>query len=142
MAAPAEVKPRNQQIRELFEVEGGAMGNRQFAELCIYQGIFDADRHEVLVNYAMSQIRRALKEDTSYGIPFAGPTAERDEESGAVVWKKLELWTYEDFEWDARQGSDALTADLARLKRKNEFCLEKYGKAPVIPELMYPAEVA
>lgn len=138
MAATAEVKSQAQQIRELFDADGGRSGNRAFAELCIYQGIFDGDAHEVLVRDAMARIRRALKEDTAWGVPFAGPTGEVDEESGAVVWKKIELWTYEDFEWDAKRGGEALGQDYARLKRKNEFCLEKYGRAPAIPELVPP----
>ncbi len=137
MAFAAEVKSQTQQIQEEFEAVGGQMGNRVFAEHCIYQGFFDADRDHVMVDYAMRVIRRALKADTSYGIPFAGPTGEVDEESGAPVWKKLELWTYADFEWDAKRGGEEIGADHARLKRKNEFCLEKYGKAPSIPDLVW-----
>jgi hypothetical protein len=78
------------------------------------------------------RVRKELSAKTREGLPFAQPTSLVK----TAPWKQLDLFTGDEaFAMIARRV-DNIHEDYAELVRLHAWCLEKFGDAPVIPELI------
>lgn len=121
-------------IRDLLG-EMGQSQARDIARVAIERGVFDG---EVLAGFelqgAAEFVRKALKAKQADGLAFAKPVGDEGE------WKQRVLWTYEDAEKSLLQDASGIEADYAELMREHAWCLNRYGKAPVLPELRFASE--
>lgn len=130
---------RQDSIVSIFRGMGGTTTLR-LAQECIGRGLFgEEDLRNASVRWAQGICREALKQiDPITKLPFAGPTATKDE-GGGRTWQQLELMGYEDLATMIQGRIDGLVADYTTLVRIRDYCLEQFGRAPEIPEVMVPA---
>lgn len=128
---------RRQQIRDLFEELGGLVPTHQLAEACIERGIFGYDDLRRLhLTAVQSECRKALKETDAVGLPFAGPAAMGDVTGEAAPWIQRKLWSYDEYESNIADRVKGEIADHGVIVRLRDECLERYERAPKIPELV------
>lgn len=135
-AAPLELesvpeKSREQRVRDLFAEVGGSMTTARLAVVSVDRGIW-TQRELAKFRYQAIQafVRRALRGLDMTGLPFAGMTVERDEETNAPVWCQRTLWELVDYELNIKELEDqrAKLQTVAVGLRKE--CELRYGKAP------------
>ena len=126
----------DQRIRNEFEAVGGGLTTSQFAAHCIDAGIWTDEEIDAGIHrWAQSEVRSALKKADIYGLPFAGKTIERDEETKAPIWKQRPFWGFADYVYniqDLVSQRDVLHQEALLLQSE---CLSRFGKAPAIPDL-------
>jgi len=118
-------------IQAEFKKTGG-LTLRSFAQyllanLSIYS---DAFREEAQIRAVMGECRRALKQHDKTGLPFAGPTLETDEESGAPVWRTRQGWLFPDYCVAYTDYEDMETEGRIMKNRISDECTGRYGKPP------------
>lgn len=128
-AAPSQ--SREQRIRDLFREVGGSMTTSRFAAVSVQRGIWSQSELTRFQHQAIQAlVRRALRGLDSTGLPFAGMTVERDEDSGAPVWCQRTLWDYVDYQLNIKElddQTDKLQVIAAGLRRECEL---RYGQVP------------
>ena len=127
---------RQDVIVQLFKERGGLMTTAGLAHACIEERIFDADElDKAALRLVQGVCREALKQSNEYGLPFAGPSSEKSDDGDSRLWKQLDLWGYEDYEYNIHERNSGLLADHTILARIRDHCMTRYGKAPAILEI-------
>lgn len=127
---------RCDKIVSVYEKNGCQMSTKRLAQACIQEGVFaEVDLNNASVRWAQVAVRDALHQKLANGIPYAGPTPKRDDE-GHQVWKQYSLWDYEDAEYILTDRVKGLLGDYKPIVALHAFMMEKWGKAPEIPQLV------
>jgi hypothetical protein len=123
-------------IRRFFSERGGNMPALELAKALIHEDVLPSgvvDRAALRGVAAMC--RRALGADTDEHIPFAQPTGKGQR----ARWIQLDLFTRpQAFALIKRRSQDEYD-DHEKLRRLYAWCLDRFGVAPEIPELIMPA---
>jgi hypothetical protein len=118
-------------LRDLFRELGGNLPIRAFASEAVDRGVISSEELERCQMVGVQALcRQALKVKTEAGLPFAKPTTEDGRN-----WSQLELFTYGQAEALIEREAKALMADYQELVLLKRWCLEKFGRAPEIPEV-------
>jgi hypothetical protein len=123
-------------IRHFFKGRGGNMPAPELAKALIAEQVLPpgvVDRAALRGVTAMC--RRALSADTPERIPFAQPIG-----SGKNArWIQLDLFTHRQAVALIKRRSRDVHDDYEKLRRLQTWCLERFGMAPEIPELIMPS---
>lgn len=140
MLTPFPEKSLDQRIRNEFELIGGSIATAPFVHHCREAGIWSDDEWDGLAfREAQAAVRRALKAPDRQGLPFAGQTAEKEEDGAGHVWRQRKLWFFADYE-----------TNIAELKRQRDSChwtavaladecRDRFGRSP---EVGFPGDVS
>lgn len=137
-----ERENRQQVIRDLFAEQPMSIG--RFAHAALDAGVFSEDELDAArFRWAKRACQDALKITKPDGRPFAGPSAELDEDDPGEgrLWKQYDLWSEADFDFNITQRREGIEADYVMLRRVHDDCLAQFGRAPTIP-ILTEAEVA
>lgn len=119
------------------------MSTASFAAHCIDAGIWTESEIEAFtLRSAQDAVRLALKKSDIYGLPFAGKTMDKDEETKAPIWKQRQFWQFEDYSFNIRDlvsQRDVLHQEAILLQSE---CMSRFGKAPLIPPIDEGEEAA
>lgn len=125
-------KSRNQRIRDLFAQGGGSMTTKQLAGYCLAYGVWDdAERGEFEIKEAQKRVRDALKEVGRDGLPFAGQTARKGDDGGAL-WAQRPLWQFPDYELNCRDLVSQRDTLHQRALALADECEDRFGQRPQI----------
>lgn len=131
MLTPFPEKSVDQRIREEFERVGGSTATAPFVHHCRDAGVWSDDEWEALAfREAQANVRRALKAPDAQGLPFAGQTAERDEESKGNVWRQRGMWLYADYETNIAEHVGQRDANHWTAVALANECRARYGRSP------------
>jgi len=122
-------------IRDYFVTLGGAVPLRELAiklqrNNVLPQPVVDACTRRGL----MDLCRKALRAKTDERLPFAQPTGD----SRRARWVQLDLFTRVQAYALLNRRSKGMADDFDELRHLHAWCLEKFGSAPEIPELIMP----
>lgn len=124
-----------ERVRALFDEMGGRMTARTLAETALDRGIFDDMTVESFtLRGAMVFVKKALKVKLEDGLPKAKPIGEHK------TWVNRYLWDYAEFCDVIANESIGIVADHKGLRGLREWGLDRFGRAPEIPELLVLAE--
>jgi hypothetical protein len=125
-------------IRRFFAEHGGDMPAQALAKALIDEKVLPAGVVErAALRGVIAMCRRALSAETDERIPFAQPTGKGQR----ARWIQLDLFTHaQAFALIKRRSQDEYD-DHEKLRRLQAWCLERFGSAPEIPELIMPATV-
>jgi|SRR5580765_2250548 len=122
-------------IRAYFVTLGGSVPLRELAiklqsNHVLPQPVVDACTRRGL----MDLCRKALRAKTEERLPFAQPTGT----SSRSRWIQLDLFTQAQAFALLNRRSQGMADDFDELRHLHAWCLEKFGSAPEIPELIMP----
>jgi len=123
-------------IRAFFVDHGGNMPASVLAQAIIDAqvlppGVLD----RAALRGVIAMCRRALSAATKEGIPFAQPTGKGKQ----AHWQQLDLFTFAQTRALIARRVRSLAEDFEVTRRLQVWCLERFGHAPEIPELIMPA---
>lgn len=122
-------------LQAYFAELGGNLPMRDFARAVVDnhkvpQGVID----RAALRGIEALCRRALSRPTDEGVPFAQPSGIGKQSQ----WQQLDLFTQaQTYALIARRVKN-LTEDHEAVRRLWTWCLERFGSAPDIPELVIP----
>jgi len=120
-------------IRDLL-IEMGRASVSDIARVAISRGLIDDETlNQCQMRGASELIRKALKATLPTGLPFAKPLSDGD--GDAAEWAQLEMFTYDEFAALIIREATALESDYAKVLRLRDACLQRFGRAPEIPEM-------
>ena len=133
---------QREQIRGLYDKEGGLLSIRHLAALVLKSSILsDDERHAMLLRGAESLCRRALVERDAAGLPYAQPVEsepDEDDEDGVAqspLWLRLELHDRPQWFKLIKRRVTEVDRDYEMLLKLWKACRERFGDAPEIPNL-------
>jgi hypothetical protein len=125
-------------IRAAFKARGGNMPARVLAKTLIDEKILPEGVVERATLKGVTVLcRHALSANTAEGLPFAQPVGN----AGRARWLQLDLFTQAQMFALIRRHAQQLGEDHEQIRRLYAHCLERYGVAPEIPELIMPSDV-
>lgn len=131
---PLQLPAVREQIRVLFKELGSCLSMSRLATAAIERGVIPP---EVLATCQLRGVqefcRDAMKQKGDDGLPFAKPLGRSRQNRD---WQQLDLFTYEQAEELIDNEAAAVCADYHELLRLHRWCLQKFGRAPEIPELL------
>lgn len=132
MLIPFPEKTRHQLIRDALAELGGSATTRQLAQHCIESGIWSSDEIESFaIREAQKQVRDALGELDFAGLPYAGRTTDKDEETGAGLWKARQLWLFDDYSKNVAESDQRIAAEKRKRNGLVDECIAKFGMHPL-----------
>jgi len=144
-------KGKQQQIRDVF-ADVGSVGMRTLVSELRARGVYsDADLERFALTGMMSDARAALSARGApgcvkglrwaYPVPRSEVLDDESDDDAAIEgpqWKQLPLFEYDEMVLLLRKTSTEVMADHASLVTLRDFCLERFGRAPEIVEIMEP----
>lgn len=122
-------------IRGLFIRLGGNVPMRVLAKAIIDRKVLSDEAIErCTMRGLISECRRALRAKTEEGLPYAQPTGR----GARTPWRQLDLFTQPMAFALLHRRSQNILEDHEELRRLWAWCLEKFGVAPNIPDLIMP----
>ncbi len=132
MLVPFPEKSRSQQIRDVFVGMGGAATTRQIGVQCRDAGIWSVEERDGFeLREIQKQVRDALGELDFAGLPYAGRTTDKDEETGAGLWKARQLWLFDDYAKNVTESDARIFAETRKRNGLIDECIAKYGRHPL-----------
>jgi hypothetical protein len=125
----------SERIREFFITLGGNVPMRDLASAIIDRQVLPQpviDR--CTLRGVMAMCRKALSAKTRENLPFAQPTGAKRQDP----WLQLDLFTQAEAHALIQRRSKGIVDDYDELRALYTWCLEKFGNAPAIPELLMP----
>jgi hypothetical protein len=120
-----------EEIRALFVELGGDVPAANLYDVAVARGIL-TDRLEAFQRQAGTAFcALALKQKDEDELPFAKPVTVEGERR----WRQRELWTYANAVEVIQREADGILADHKELRRLQQWCRLKFGKAPRIPRI-------
>jgi hypothetical protein len=120
-------KSRASVIRSLFVV-GSTI--QEHTERCIENGAWtESELRGMASIQARAEVRDALGQITSEGVPFAGPTETRKEQS--PVWRQMEFWSKRDFDYNYSEYKRRERANAKVATAIARVCRERFGEDPI-----------
>ena len=124
-----------QAIRDLFNDLGGAVPLRELADAAVARGVVPPEMIAACQQRGLTALcRQALKVETDDRLPFAKPMSD-DGDDDHTRWGRLNLFTYDQAAALVLRESKAWVADRIKIERLRQWCLDRFGRAPDIPEL-------
>jgi hypothetical protein len=125
-------------IRTFFAERGGNMPARVLAKAIVDEQVLPPGVVERAALRGVEQMcRRALSRPTAEGVPFAQPIGKGHK----AHWQQLDLFTHTQARALIARRVQNLAEDYEVTRRLWTWCLERFGSAPEIPELIMPASV-
>ena len=125
-------------IRAAFQKRGGNIPIHDLAAALIAEKVLPAGVVERAALRGITETcRRALSVISTEGVPYAQPLGT----GRKARWKQLDLYTHADFSQLIAQRVRNLEEDFEMTRRLQICCLERFGSAPEIPELIMPVSV-
>jgi len=126
-------------IRDFFVTLGGNIPMRELATAVIERQVLpDSVIERCTLRGVMAMCRKALSAKTRENLPFAQPTGEKRRDP----WLQLDLFTQTEAYALIQRRSKGIADDYDELRALYTWCLEKFGSAPEIPELLMPVTEA
>jgi hypothetical protein len=123
-------------IRAFFADRGGNMPARVLAKAIVDEQVLPPGVVErAALRGVEAMCRRALSRPTAEGVPFAQPTGR----GKRAHWQQLDLFTYTQARALIARRVQNLAEDYDVTRRLWTWCLERFGSAPEIPELIMPS---
>lgn len=125
---PNELKQAHQTIRDIFNRRGrGSICDTwEEARTVLPPRVLES----AMRRGGHALCREALKQTDERGLPMAKPTGSEEGE-----WAQLALFTHAELSNLIVRESRALIADWQKLRQLRDYCVERFGSAPHIPEL-------
>lgn len=133
-------RPNHEQaIRDVI-AEIGLCSTRTLARACLDRGLYgDDERERIFIHAVQADCRRALSAPTPSGLPFAGPTSQRDED-GAPLWVQPQFWTYEDCCVNLERRATGIKGEYQVYLHIHDYTIETFGKAPPRIDMQFKDE--
>lgn len=124
------------EIRRLFADAPERMSTMRTTLACVDAGVIpESWIRNAGIRAAQNEVREALRECDIRGLPFAGRTAEKDED-GAPVWEQRELWDYPTYVLNIEQHVTLARTNQEKAALMAHECHEKFGRSPRVPMLI------
>jgi len=125
----------SERIREFFITLGGNVPMRDLAMALIDRHVLPQGVIErCTLRGVMAMCRKALSAKTRENLPFAQPTGAKRHDP----WLQLDLFTQSEAHALIHRRIKGVVDDYDELRALYTWCLEKFGNAPLIPELLMP----
>ena len=145
-------KTQQEQIVDVFQAAGGLLSMRHLAKLVRKADIFSAEQLEdMALKGIQAYCRRAMAGRGPDGLPVAvvlpeqsnaaPDTDDSDAPEQLPLWQLTALLDKQQLFGVIRERCVGLDRDYAMIQRFRDHCLERFGEAPEIPELLIPAGV-
>lgn len=123
------------EIRELFRELGGAVSMSVLADEAVERDVIPPEMVEACQQRGLTALcRQAMKVKTADGLPFAKPIGGSGKNDDAT-WSQLDLFTYDQAVDLVIREATATLADVREVGRLHQWCLNRFGQAPDLPEL-------
>lgn len=127
--------PREHRIREVFEINGGAMTTLDLARACVGAGIWTQDEMDRIAIKSVQEIcRRALNVKDASGLPSASRTTQTNDD-GQPIWKARQLWLFDDYKLNVVAHLGQRDEDHVVAVKLAAECEARYGVSIDIPDL-------
>ena len=134
MLKPQPIESEASRIRESLRDFGGEATTEELSRHLIDSGFWSEDQlAKVAVQWAQRRVSSALKESDTAGLPYAIPSASKGE-SGAAIWKQLDMCTFIDVEAQVQllnRQEEAVREEKDRLIR---YAVRRWNRVPAVIE--------
>lgn len=116
------------QVQETLDRHGWGLTTLDATHRCVEEGVIsDRQVRNAGIRYYQDKVRAAMRERDGAGLPAAGQTTRRDEDSGSPIWERREKWGSDDYQLNFDLRMDQGAAHIREAEALREEHKQRYG---------------